>query len=118
MSTVDLVEAPKEVFGSLVDIIAAFVFWKVVFKGLAGQFCLENFDVVQKEYDRCAPEPFGVNEAVEEEELFHHRVLASFFQQDLVIASQINYKYDRRRIRKNMDPFLPLRHLATNINVV
>ena len=46
VSTVDLVEAPQEIFGSPVDIVAIRVIWKIVPKGLAGQFRLENVDVI------------------------------------------------------------------------
>lgn len=67
MCSVNLIEAPQQIFGCFVDIITTGVVGEVVPKRRAAKFLFEDVDLVEEQDDTCTDEPSGVDDRVEEE---------------------------------------------------
>ena len=115
---VDLVEAPEQVLGRLVGIVAARVVLEVVAQWRPAELLLENVDFVEKQDDAGAHKPPRVDDRVKEQQTLHHAVLAALFQEHLVILAQGNAKYDRGHIFEAVNPLLTLTPLASHVEHV
>ena len=65
MSSVHLVESPKQILGGLIHVISSRVVRKVVAKWRAAELLLEDIDLVEKENNTRAHEPPRVDDGVE-----------------------------------------------------
>lgn len=75
MSSIDLVEAPEEIFGRPVDIVASGIVGEIVAQRRATEFLPEQINLVEEEDDTRAHEPSRIDDRVEQHQTFHHTVL-------------------------------------------
>ena len=62
---VDLVEAPEQILGGLVDIAPSRVVGEIVSQRGSAQLLFENIHLVEKQDDACPHEPSRVDDRVE-----------------------------------------------------
>jgi len=67
MCSVDLVEAPEEVFCRTVHVFSARVVREVLYQRRFLQFLPEEIDLVEEEDDRCSHEPSRIHDGIEED---------------------------------------------------
>lgn len=115
MCAVDLVEAPEQVLGRAVDVVAAGVVWEVLVERGAAELLTEEVDLVEEEDDGGAHEPARVDDGVEEDEGLHHAVLVAFFEQDLVVFAEGDAEDDGGDVFEAVDPFFAFTALAADI---
>jgi hypothetical protein len=91
ISAIDLIEAPEQILGRAVDVVAAGVVGKVVVERGARELELEEIDLVEEEDDAGAHEPARVDDRVEQHQAFHHPVLDWGWEHGLVVDCSADY---------------------------
>lgn len=75
MCAVDLVEAPEQILGCSVHVIATRVVWEVFGERRFAQLLTEQIDFVEEKDDTRAHEPSRVDDRVKQHQTFHHTIL-------------------------------------------
>lgn len=85
VSTIDLVEAPQQILGSSICVIASRVVGEVFRERRLAQLLPKKIDLVEEQNDTRPHEPSRVDHRVEKHQTFHHTVLrTSLVIRDLV----------------------------------
>lgn len=77
MSSVNLIEPPKQILGGFVDIVTSRVVGEVVAERRPGELDLEDVDLVQEKNDAGSHEPTRIHNRVEKKQAFHHAILGA-----------------------------------------
>ena len=108
-------EAVQDVVARSAVVVATLVIGEVVLHGADGQLLLEPIDLVEEENDGRLDEPAGVADGVEQSEGLLHAVDRLVFEQQLVVLGDSDQEQDGGDVLEAVDPLLPLRPLATDV---
>jgi len=113
---VHLDEFVLDEFDSVVVVSASSVVREAKFEVVDEYLVLEEIDFVEEDDDRFVAEPSTVAEVVEELNRLVHSVHGFVFEQSLVVFAEGQAKDDRPDSFEAVDPFLPLRPLAADVD--
>src|SRR5450432_3135533 len=90
MSSINLIEPPKEVFGRPVNIAPSRVVGEIVPKRRPSKFHFEKIDLVQKEDDTCPHKPPRVDNGIEKDKTLHHSILTRISMRQVHICQKVS----------------------------
>lgn len=108
-------EAVQDIVARRTIVVATLVIREVVLHRADRQLLLEPIDLVEEENDGRLDEPPRVADRIEESEGFLHAVDRLIFEKKLIILGDSDKEQDGGDVFEAVDPLLPLRSLATDI---
>ena len=91
------------------------IVWEVVLHRANGKLLLEPVDLVEEKNDGGLDEPPRIANRVEKCQGFLHTVDGLIFKEQLIVFRNSDQEEDSGDVLEAMDPLLPLRTLATDV---
>lgn len=91
------------------------IVWEVILHRADGKLLLKPIDLVKEENDGRLDKPPRIADRVEEGERFLHAIDCLILEEQLIVLRDSYQEEDGSDVLEAMDPLLPLRPLATNV---
>ena len=97
------------------EIIAPFEVRTIVFQWADFQFCCEPIVLCEEESERWVDIPPVIHDGIEQHEGLRHTIGRFIFEQQLVVAGDIDSEQNGARVFRTMDPFFALTPYTTDV---
>jgi len=114
MSTIHLIESPKQILRGPVHVIASGIVREVIAQRILVQLLLEAAGISQEQDDGSSHEPLRVDDRVKQHQGHHHPGCCCILEEDFVIAAEVYHEDDTRYTFEVAKPFPGSRLLVDN----